>query len=141
MREGIEKKVKKCGGMASVRKLAESSQEAVVVTPPTIIPPLASSVANEANTTSGDVAFEVFVEALAFVVLPSSIVPPTIVVNDATASIGDNAYMGAFDDVYLIVDDGGYPNAVESRVIVEALSCLYGNNTSYCTACCFCCCE
>ena len=73
MREGIEKKVKKCGGMASVRKLAESSQEAVVVTPPTIIPPLASSVANEANTTSGDVAFEVFVEALAFVVLPSSI--------------------------------------------------------------------
>ncbi len=36
MSEEFEKKMKKCGGMASVRALAESSQAAVVVTPPII---------------------------------------------------------------------------------------------------------
>ena len=81
--------------MASVLKLAESSQGAAAVTPPTIIPPLVSFVANEA-TTIGDVASHVVVdEALASVVPPSTIVPPTIVGNEATASIiGDVAFMG-----------------------------------------------
>jgi len=37
MSEELEKNMKKCGGMASVRKLAASSQGADVVTPPTII--------------------------------------------------------------------------------------------------------
>ncbi len=73
MSEGFEKKMKKCGGMANVRKLAESSREAVEVAPPTNIPPLAFGVAIDA-TTSGDVAFEVFVEALASMIPPSTIV-------------------------------------------------------------------
>ena len=103
-------KMKKCGGMTSVRKLVESSQGADVVTPPTIIPPLASIVANEA-TTIGDVAFEVYVEAIASVVTPS------------TTYIDDVASMGADDDVHL-VDGGGYPNAEASKVVVEALASM-----------------
>jgi len=97
--------MRKSGDMTSVRKLAESSsQGADVVTPPIIIPLLVFVVANEA-TTIGGVAFDVFVEALAFVVTPSTIVPPTIVGNEATTSIGDIASMGAFDDVHLVDDD------------------------------------
>jgi len=110
MSEGFEKVMKKCGVIANVRKLAESSQGAVVVTPPTIVPPLASIIANEA-TTIGDGAYAVSVEALASVVTPSA------------TSFGDVASMGADDDVHF-VDDGGYPNAEASEVVVEALASM-----------------
>ena len=89
--------MKKYGGMASVRKLADEYK--VVVAPPTIIPPLASIFANEA-TTNGDVASKIYAEAHASMVSPSTIVPPTIVVNEATTSIGDVAATGADDDVF-----------------------------------------
>ncbi len=98
--------MKKCGGMASVRKLAASSQGAVVVTPPTIIPQLAFVVANEASVV-GDFASEVSIEAPASLATPPTIVTPTVVGNEATTSIGDIASMGADDDVHF-VDDGGY---------------------------------
>ncbi len=56
--------------------------------------------------------------------MSSTIVPPIIVGNEATASIGDDDSMGADDAVYLIFNDGGYPNAKESRVYVEALASM-----------------
>ena len=80
-----------------------------MVTPPTIIPRLASIVANEA-TTVGDFASEVYVEAHASLATPPTIATPTVVGNEATSSIGDVAFMGADDDVHF-VDDGGYPIA------------------------------
>jgi len=53
------------------------------------------------------------------------IVPPDayVVANEATASIDDDASMGAGDNVHL-VDDGGYPNAEASQVGAEALASL-----------------